>query len=83
MAIPEAETTQATSTIVAMPNYSPSKTSATHKKTPSQVEDFLRCAKQANIKTTEDDWEVLRKAKKGKTDKEGRKDEDDDWVFVK
>ncbi|KAJ4320732.1 hypothetical protein N0V94_003264 [Neodidymelliopsis sp. IMI 364377] len=59
------------------------KTCPKHKKTPSQIEDFLRRAGQANIKTKEtgpegEDWEVI------VVDDDDNKKvvEENDWVFV-
>jgi hypothetical protein len=59
------------------------KTNPKHKKTPSQIEDFLRRAGQASIKTKEtgaqgEDWEVI-----AVEDDNGKKVvEKNDWVFV-
>ncbi|XPS70194.1 hypothetical protein M3J09_002434 [Ascochyta lentis] len=61
------------------PSGIPNKTGAKHKKTPSQVEEFLRRASEANIKTMEDDWEVV--STKDRKEKQGV--EEGDWVLVK
>ncbi|KAJ4349260.1 hypothetical protein N0V95_004751 [Ascochyta clinopodiicola] len=61
------------------PSGIPGKTDANHKKTLSQVEELPRSASEANIKTTEDDWEVVRT----KEVLEKQDEEEEDWVLVK
>ncbi|KZM26540.1 uncharacterized protein EKO05_0005540 [Ascochyta rabiei] len=60
------------------PSGIPSETGAKHKKRPSQAEELLRRASEANVKTMEDDWEVVRTEKV--QEKQG---EVEDWVLVK
>lgn len=52
-------------------------TGAKHKKTSSQMESFLRCAKEAGVKIEEGDWEVI------SINEEGANIEEVDWVLVK
>jgi hypothetical protein len=62
----------------------PTKTDTKDKKMPSQIEEFLRCANKANIKTTEigdkgEHWEVV-----GMEEGKGNKGAigEEDWVFI-